>query len=150
MEYVDLLKGELHDLVQPLSLKLTQLETRIEETEAELHELRALKNSLTSVVYKLDPSLAPPPQIKRNGGRGKNEGQISQAKLNEFMDWLNRNRDQINAGVGIYASGLLDDPDFTVIRNGSSISKALALFHERGILVIDSVGAGGRKNFKVV
>ena len=141
---VSRLDEQLDELISPLTKMLAEVEDEIRATEDLLGELRDARRKLVSVRDKIHPP------VKQNGRVDQQVGQVAETKIVALADWFQAHRDEVNSGRGAYASGLYENPDFTVITNQSQISKALAILHSRGIIRLDSVGMGGRKNFKVV
>jgi hypothetical protein len=142
MDALARLEQSLQPFTESLAEALLEVSAEIAQRERELSELRQARRRVLSLRKTLDPSL--------NARRASPARDFSQASYEQMLDWLQANREQINAGIGIYAGGLHADPDFTLVRDKSRLSKMLARAHEEGILRIDSMGRGSRKNYKVV
>jgi hypothetical protein len=146
MSYQERLERELREMAEPLIAQMREIDRLIEERTNELAELREHAKRLLVIARAVDPEqFAPKPQRNRPAEVG-----VSEETLQRFHAWLLDNSEEINAGTGVYSSGLYEDPNFDLIKNSSQIAKALRELHNRGLLRLDSRGMGGRKNFKVV
>lgn len=123
--------GHMHRLAE----ELAPLQAHLAEVEAELSELTATRNALRSILRHIEP-----PETKRNGSHPP---KVSDESLTRLIDYLREERPDSE----LYASQLEPLVDFMP---KSHIRPALDILRERGQLVLSSVGAGGRHNFKVV
>lgn len=143
--YAEQLRDELDALLQPLYQRRALVESDIAATEERLRILKRAKKQVDAVLRESSRSLGPEPKKKKTG----TTTQISQERMQRFEQWLSENREEINAGSGINGSGLAREHS-ELFGNQSSANKALKALHERGVLVLDSVGPYVRKNYKVV
>jgi hypothetical protein len=147
MDYSEQLNTALAEMVAPIQAHLDQIEREIEDAETKLAALKEARKRATTVLYDADPSLKPSKtKSKSNGGT---TSRISPARMELFREWVEANRDDINEGVGISGTDLsFKHPE--LFGNQSTANKALKELHEEGVLRLDSMGRGGRKNYKVV
>lgn len=143
MTELERLEQELAPMADTVRGTLEKIDSEIEIAKTELRGLSAMRTRMQNLLKQLDPNGVP----KKTSTRKR---EMSGAAYQAFTDWLVLNREQINEGVGIWASGLQRDPEFKIWPSQSQISKGLSQAHDDGLLRIDSLGQGGRKHYKVV
>lgn len=144
MTELERLEQDLAPLADTVRGTLSKIDQEIEVCKIELRGLAAMRTRMQNLLKQLDPNAAP------TSKKEQKKRQIGGPAYQAFTDWLVLNREKINEGTGIWASGLERDPDFKIWPSQSQISKGLYQAHEDGILRIDSLGQGGRKHYKVV
>lgn len=123
----------------PTRTYLSEIEGQIAFHRAEIDKLTDIHRKLTAIERIVHP---PAPRPKK--GKPSANGVVSEATLTEAVAYLRTNY----AEEVVYASLLVGDDGWTP--SDSHTSKILAALHERDLLYLDSMGRGGRKNFRVV
>ena len=140
MESLERFRRVVEEEAQPLLERLREIDVLLEELGVEKREIQ-------TVLRRVD--LLPKAEKPKAKPVANGRPDVAQHKLDALERWLIENREEINAGDGIYASQLSEDPEWTIIGNPSGINKALQWEHERGVLTLESIGSGGRKVYKV-
>lgn len=152
--YAERIREELKRLVEPLRDEERNLNARITELETELAELRTLRTELRRQVRALTGEPATSQDGKPHGNLGGKRKRksgarpISEARLDRIMAWLEEHAWEYPEGF--MASHLVRVPDFPVNSGSQSqASKAFQMLQERGLLVLDHMGAYHSKYYKL-
>jgi hypothetical protein len=149
-------------LIPPLQEQLAEVNKAIEDKKheqeevaarflIELGELREARRVVTHTLRSINPDLAPPLIVKKNGkvkakaakrDRSQslsNQAGVGQEKLDRLTRFLQDHREEINANGGMSARTLVAaHPELHgLIGHRSSIAKAMKVLHEQGLLVLD-------------
>jgi hypothetical protein len=138
----------LKEASTPLLKALDGVEAEIEGHEMRLKELREDRQKLTTVLRRIAPEAVPaaPKKEKKDLPDRPAAGVMS-----TLAEWLRNNAATVNENGGFHVTGLVQNfPPVREIGNQSTISRAMRWLHEDGVVVIDHMGTGGSKYYKVV
>jgi len=141
---VERMSEQVVGLAEPLEAIVNEAEAAIAELEVEVNRLKNQKNEAVRVLRILRPDKYPPPQKanKRPPQFAREKG-VSMEKLDALTEYLREHAD----GEAFYAMQITRRPDWNLMSQ-ATLSKALELLTERGVLRLDRVD-GSRKYFKV-
>lgn len=139
-EYLNEALGGLPDRLRDA---LGQVEGAISEAEAHLQELRQDRGQIQRVLKTIEPETS---KTNTKKVRSKTTGQVSDERLRELEDWLRAHiKDK-----PFYSTAIAGRGDFNVLSGQSTLSRALRVLHERGVIRLDGVtGSGGRKTYRL-
>jgi hypothetical protein len=143
------IRERLSSLVPELRESEAELTKRIDRLDVELAELKAARAELTREIRHLLGESA-------NGSKPKKSKQKQQQRRSRddtkdaVLAWLEKHSDELDDGF--FAVGLVERPDFDVVKTSSSLSEILARLHAEGSITLHKVGGvrGRTKLFRLV
>jgi DNA-binding transcriptional ArsR family regulator len=137
----------LDEILNPLRDTLAQIDEAIaaHERTIEQHkvEIAALRQQRAKPARVLAAAQRPPgkkPGPKKNGGPTG----VAPEKLDQLTDWLRANLN----GEAFHASGIDRREDFTLMSQ-ATLSHALSVLADQGVIRLDHRGSGGAKFYKL-
>lgn len=139
---VTAVRAEMAAMAAPLRQKLTDLEALIETRVAELETLRSTRNEARKLLAIVDPSSVPEKKTTKTGRVSSETVQAVEKRLHDKVP-------DVNGNGGFTVTSLRRDHGFGDFSQ-STLSKALAVLHERDLIRLDHRGRGGAHFYKVV
>ena len=130
--------AQLDAILAPLRETLETLDTAIAEHEEAIKTLKQQRAKPARILAAAERTpVKPGPKPKASGGANHS---VSPEKLDALHEWLVANTN----GEPFHASGIDRRDDFTLMSQ-ATLSHALAMLADRGVLRLDHRGSGGAK-----
>lgn len=147
--HIERLQAELAEITQPLVSHYNELDATIKTMEHEIIDLRKARTQLRTTIRSIDPDLIP---VAQSNGKKKLDVRalnVARERLDDLTAWLHERKEELNANGGFHVSGLERNYD-NLPSHSATLSAAIRVLHEEGILRLDHSGNGGAKFYKVV
>jgi DNA-binding transcriptional ArsR family regulator len=133
----------VNDMLTPLRETLARIDAEIAEHEAaiaRLKQARAKPARILAAAERTPKAPGPKPGAKKTSNAG-----VAPDKLAALTDWLHANTN----GEAFHASGIDRREDFTLMSQ-ATLSHALSVLADQGVIRLDHRGSGGAKFYKLV
>jgi hypothetical protein len=132
--------------LEPVRQRLAEVEQAIAAAERELAELRKLRTEARTLLRTIDPKSVP------NQRRGKKKLSpdgypISEEMVTRASDWLREHAHELDQPFGV--PEIMARDDFAGVMSRQTLSTAMLVLADRGVVRLDSIGGqgGGRRNY---
>ena len=144
----DDLKDAVRSALRPLIDRLNTETERLNQLQREIEEVRSRRSVLTKTIRAIDKDAAPS-LYRKTPKRAQPSNVAHKKRLDDLTEWLQAHRDELNGNGGFRRSDLLAHKDFTITRQGKSLTRYLAELHDLGVLHLDrfvrGASGGGHK-----